>query len=515
MSLLSATASRIANLFGYIKAKEEDRVDYGNRENQYRVNRLLYSGDIYATRSGNGALEDVLSTFVGAQYTNVNKHRIFPFFLPFREIVDTYQNVMPGTWGEGVQVADEVDGKPVNPKLTPALAQVWKDSNLDTAKGTLIQWAANFGTVGLRITASEAQGNSPARAVIQPDHPSRLFNFEEDSRGNVVAVVLKYSQPVNFGTLVDPDWQNVDVVETFDKDEFSRTQNGKQTLEDGQRRNTLGFCPYVILRHRDNGTAYGDWAYKGSESVVHRINWRISRQDKSIDRNQFPRWFGAGAGDKPESVAMDDDRMTWVKLHPDSPNPLLQAIVPDLDQASTQAFWQAMRDMLRGRQPELNLNDMQLIANVSGDAMAQAKAATEKAILDVRPGYLHAVNRSLSMATSAGIAVGAFDIGTGTGPENADKAFRDGLENFAFQPMPALPLTPAEKEAKAKADVAERLAKFELAAAAGKAGVSKREQLRVYGYDSAMANRIIGEKALEDVEQAASTPNRAGGASAV
>ena len=46
---------------------------------------------------------------------------------------------------------------------------------------------------------------------------------------------------------------------------------------------------------------------------------------------------------------------TYVQTVAGTPPPILQAIVPDLDQAGAQAFWMELRDMLRGRQPELRL----------------------------------------------------------------------------------------------------------------------------------------------------------------
>lgn len=48
--------------------------------------------------------------------------------------------------------------------------------------------------------------------------------------------------------------------------------------------------------------------------------------------------------------------------------------------------------------------------------------------------------------------------------------------------------------------------RFDLATAAGQAGVSHREQLRIAGYDAAMADRIMGEIAIEDVEKQMTAP---------
>lgn len=496
-TLLTTYANRIARFFGYVRASEAETEKAETRLGFFAVNQALYDGTVYSPNAYGGFLENVLRAYVGNAFCDITKFPIFPHFMPFKEVVDCYQNVWPGVWGEQTKPADLYAGKPVNPKLLLALGEVARASNLNTEKTTLVRWAANFGTVGIRVTAQAAEGDKPARSVIGVDHPSRLFNFEEDSRGNVTAVVLKYNKTVNVGTLADPEWETVKVAEEITKDEFSRTHDGVEQLVNGERRNGLGFCPYVILRHKDNGTPYGDWAYKGSEAAVHRINWRISRQDKSIDRHQRPKWFGAAGGGKPETVPMGDESMTYVELKPDTPTPFLMPLVAQIDQEAAQAFWMTLRDELRGRQPELNLNDVKLLGNTSGEALAQILKPTEQAVLSVRPAYDHALIRSMQMAVSAGITVGAFDLGTGQTVEGADQAFRDGLENFEFAPRPAIPETPQQKITNATAAVAEKRAKLELAAAAKRAGVSEREAMRLAGYTDAEIEQMeeeIGEQ---------------------
>jgi hypothetical protein len=239
----------------------------------------------------------------------------------------------------------------------------------------------------------------------------------------------------------------------------------------------LGFCPYVILRHRDNGTPWGDWAYKGSEAPIHRINWRISRQDKSIDRHQFPRWFAAAGGKKPGSQPMGEDDLTYVELAKDTPPPFLQAIVPQIDNAAAQDFWTELRDMLRGAQPELNLNDIRLLSNVSAEAMAQAKQATENALRSVLPNYQHALIRAMQMALSAGFVSGAWDIGN----SNPDEAYKSGAEGFDLASYPVLPPTVYDRVQQATADTAAESARLKNARLA-QGIVSQDEQLRIAGY---------------------------------
>jgi hypothetical protein len=505
MAIVSNIIDRVASYLGYVRAASGDVVRYEVRDSLYQINEMLYTGSIYQTNHNGGALERVLTTYFGDAYCNVNKYRIKPFLMPFKEIVETYQHVLPGTWGDGVSIADKVNGKPIADAIREPLAKLWASSNLDTEKSKIIRWAANFGTVGLRVTSNAANGLKPARVAINADHPSRLFNFEEDAEGNVTAVCLKYTLPINYGTLAEPSWEMVEVVETIDKAEFSRTYNAKEQLDDAQRANTLGFCPYVVLRHKDNGTPYGDWAYRGSEETVHALNWRITRQDKSIDRHQFPKWFGAAGGAAPiTDVDMGDEAMTYVQTMPGTPPPILQAIVPQVNQTAAQAFWTELRDMLRGRQPELNLNDVKLLGNTSGEALAQILKPTEKVIGDARPAYWHAFTRAMQMGLSAGVQVNAWDLGTGS---DADAAYRTGVEDFTFAPVPLLPATAQQLLVQAQASTAEAKAKLQNAQAGAAIGLPRNELWRIAGYSDQDIPKLTGE-----VRDQSTLPAEVGGA---
>jgi hypothetical protein len=497
MSILTATTDRIAAWLGYVKAKPEDVVRFESREGIYAYNQLAYDGTLYRPQNSGGMLEGILKTSIGSDFCDVNKNRIQPFFLPVQEIVEAYQYVLPGVFGDGVTIADAFDGKPIDPRLKDPIGRIWRASNLDTEKAKILRWGPNFGTVGLRVVARQKAGDRPARVSIVADHPSHLFNFEEDDEGNIVAVCLKYTKTINNtddgGTLADPVWQTVEVVEEITRDDFSLTFDGVQQLEDDARRNTLGFAPYVVQRHKDNGTPYGDHAYKGSEDTMHRINWRLSRQDKSIDRHQFPKWFAAAGGASPTTdVRMGEDDMTYVQTMEGTPPPILQAIVAQVDQKSAMDFVGRLYAMLRKRQPELALNDSELLANTSGEALEQALEPVKKKIADARPGYVHGFTRALQMAVSAGKTVGAWPIG-------GDEDYRAGRLNFAFGPMPLLPLTTAQRQQQAAADAAPDAARLDLATKAKALGLPQKEQWRKAGYTETQIAALLQERSDQPV----------------
>lgn len=493
--VFSTLLDSVAGRFGFIRAKPEEIVDWQQRGQLYAVNELLYDNRVYLTRRNGGALEDVLATYLGRSGCNPAQYPIVGHFSPYKEIVDVYQNCIPGAWGEDVKIADEVNGKKVNAPLVPALEEVWRASNFDTEKQKLMRWAANYGTVGIRIVATTTDDDKQ-RVSLRIDHPKRLLTFEEDSEGNVTAVSLKWNDRVNRGTLEEPQFEDVEVLEVFTKDEFSQKRDGDQVIPEMGRRNNLGFCPYVILRHKDNGTPYGDWAYKGIEGRVHSINYRLTRQDRAVDRNDFPKWFGGGAGDAPESVDLGDgETMQYVKLDPESPNPFLMPIVANLQTDKVLLFTLALRDMVRESNPELNLHDMKLISGVSGETLQQVKVPVEDKVKQARALYLHSVKRGLQMGVSAGIEIGLFtDIGASTG----DEAFNAGLEDFDFEPMPLLPITPSVKLILAQAQQAEQNEKLKTASLAQSAGFDEQGALE-HVVPTAKAKEILNRKRKNDV----------------
>lgn len=493
--IIGRIIDRLALFAGYVRATEWQK-DPASRESLYTINQLMYDGAVYYSRQNGGCLEDILRDYCNV--TTTAKGRIIPHFLPVKEIVDFYGFVMPGTWGEEIRpVLQDKTTDPVDDKFLATLTTIWRDSNLNSEKSRITKLASLFGTVGLRVPriAGASEDGSGDKVIIQPDEPSRIFNPEEDAAGNCVSVVLKYKIPVNRGTSVDPEWEDAEVVEIINKDEFSRKINGKEQVPKDDRRNTFGFCPYVLLRHEDNGTIWGDYAFKGSESQIHNINWRITRQGTSIDRTQFSNWFFTAGGPKPVEIDLGDgQKAQYTQTAQGTPPPSAEAIVPKIDQASATNYVLELMAMMRSRQPELIFNDVKLLSGLSGESIAQILTPAKKAILDVRPNYDHAFIRALQMATSIRADLGLSDMGS-----NGDELYKSGKLAFAFAKRDPLPQTDYQRQAQAAADNAPRAAKFANAKALQGIGGDDRSLLEEAGYTEEQIDKMLGAKASDDV----------------
>jgi hypothetical protein len=501
IGILQRPFDRLLGYLGYVRSDTTGLATAATeRQFVYTFNDALYDNSVYEPRLR--YLSGILVNYCGVPG---GVGRIVGHFNPVKEIVEAYQNVLPGVWGKDIRPVKVDDASDLDPSLLAALTAVWQDSNLESDKARIIRLAALHGTIGLRVSRLP----NTDRVAVQYDHPARIFNVEEDESGNVVAIVLKYKEPFNRGTRLEPDYEEVEVVEEITRDGFSRTVNGEEKIPDDDRRNTFGFCPYVILRHKDNGTIFGDWAFKGSEPMIHDINWRITQQGRSINRHQFPKWFFTAGGNKPEEIDMgNEEKALYVQTSPDTPPPSAEAIVPMLDQASAMSFTADLRDMMRGRQPELNINDIKLLAGLSGEAYQQASKPAESAILDVRPRYDHAFVRAMQMAVSMRIDLGlstvtgkATPTGAGATVEpnsTGDAAFHAGLLDFKFADRPALPPTSFQKVQEAQAATAEQSAKFSVAKSATGI-VDQQEQLKIAGYSPKDIAAILERKRASGV----------------
>jgi hypothetical protein len=157
------------------------------------------------------------------------------------------------------------------------------------------------------------------------------------------------------------------------------------------------------------------------------------------------------------------------------------------------AYDMALRDMLRGRQPELTVNDVKLLSGLSGESIAQVLKPAASAVEKARPNYHHGIIRILQMAVSVRIDAGLSSV---AGATSGDEAYRRDLLAFAFAPTPSLPPTIFDQLRLAQVDEAPRQSKLTTAKLA-QGITSSIEQIKLAGYSQADAERIDREKSQQ------------------
>lgn len=473
------------------------------RSDRYAFNTAMLLNLAYEGQAAGGFRETILQETFGI--TDTDGTLLRGMVNPVRAIVDAYQNVFRGTFGKEIKVAEEVDGQPVNPELLRPdgpVRNLWRWSNLDTAKGVMQEWAANLGTVGIRVRAQSNDDPAKRRVFLQFDHPGKIVDFDEDERGNVVEIRLEYQA---IAGELGSKRRDVKVVEVLGKDRFYKEVNGQNVLEPDQRVNALGVCPYVLLRHRDTGGEFGRWAYEGSESIVHGINWIASNQSESIVEHVWPTWFATAGGPRPDTFKYGRQEVAYVSTKPDSPPPSMEPLVAPLNQADARMMWVELVNHLQARQPEMVLTNIPALSGQSGETIAQLKSGAAERIEQAKANYEHALTRALQIGLSEGVRMGLWDLGTGKGTaEAAERAYGEGREDFAFNDRPALPQSVFDKQQQVKLNDAEAVSKFNLAKAA-QPFVDDLEALRLAGYSDAEANAIAKRKNQQRDAEAART----------
>lgn len=473
----------------------------------YDLRDMLYAGSIYRLTADGGALRDVLRSLGRpCRSQDEAKYPIRGYYNPVPAIVEFYSNAFGGQLGRDLKVADEVNGRKVRPAMADAVRQVWRWSNLDNRLREYTSLGANQGTVGIRVVVRP--GPEP-RVYLDFDDPRFIRNAVLDHRGNVETVYLEYSTPV-----FDVDGRETGtepVEEVISKFGFSLKVGGKETLSAEQQRNDLGVAPYVLVRHLTTpGEVFGRHAYFGTEPAIHGINFGLSQLDESVVAHVWPYLFATAPAKKPEKFTTNRYTLIYSQTREGMPPPTFDAMVPELDFAGTLEHLKGLMDRVRDKQPQVVLNELSLLSNISGETLAQVKSAARAESRRARTVYEDGAIRAVQIAVSLGIfnRVPGFELGTGAGTkEAADRAFGggDGPEAFAFADRPELPPTVYEKIQQAKADVSDRVEKFALASAAKKVGVSGREVWRLADYTEdqieAMEEEIAEQDELPDEEE--------------
>jgi hypothetical protein len=489
-----------------------------NAPTEYELRDLMLSGDIYRPTSavagvtaGGGGLKWVLRGLnrpCNAQ--DEGKWAIPGYYNPVPQIVGFYANTLYGHWGTELRPVDPDRKEDIPTALADPLARLWRWSRLDSRKDELTALAANQGTVGIRVVTDAGMDGVTPRIYLDFDDPRFITRVIQDGRGNVLAAILHYTEVFydERGNRADRQIQEVISKWGFSKQVGTYNDNrifagGEELLTPKQQENPLGVCPYVLLRHsRRNGQVFGTHAYSGTERAIWGIDLGLSQLDESVIDHLWPTWFMTGAGPKPEPKKTGKYRLIYVKTERDVPPPSAEAMVPTINIADTIAQIQQNDAFVRERNPAMILSSLKLLSGISGETLQQVLKPAESECQRARAEYETALIAALQIGLSLGVVKGMWDLGTGTGSQQAaDAAYDDGQgpEAFVFADRPAIPPTVSQQVAQAAADEAKKQAKLKTAQMASVAGFDQQSVLEHAGKTPAEAKEIKRRKAQEDV----------------
>jgi hypothetical protein len=489
----TSASAAIGTVFG---ASSHDRLA------QYRLREMLYDNEEWLPTSRGGQLENILQGELGKSPDACRGVQVPGYIFPFARIVDAHQRLIPGVWGDGVKIAPTFRGRPVHPKLLDAtvdpVGTTWKNSHLNTEKSSLLYMGPNYGTVGLRAVYEPADRPEDRRVSVHLIHPGTIAAYRRNLRGNVTYIRLESVEE-------DPDGSTHRIVEVMTEESFSRTRDGIEKLTPAQRRNPFPWVPVVVILHKSKtpGQLFGDHCYRGLERPVMGVNWSLANLLRSADQYAFAQVFMAAEGDAPVRVVLGNNVVLYNKLSKDGPRPEVQLLVPDIDFAGALSVIQEVRQEMRNSYPLMAMTEMKDLANQSGESKRQSMLAAKAILENVRPNYIDPVVQVMGMCHAYGIlnSIPAYDVGTGLGTvDAADRAHGGGTGPAAFDLL--LDDVIAETPDDAIVNTTSRYAEIEKKIAIAGDVMGERERLRLVGYDAPMIDRLLGERALDDVQKA-------------
>jgi len=447
-------------------AGNQSRPAYQDRAAVYDMNQQYYDNAIYE-RGSEGGLREQINATLG----NASAADLAGLYNPVAEVVGLYQHVFGGLFRRSTDDAAEdaptdIRAQSDNAALLPALDAIWATSNMDLAKQQIARLAPMHGTVGLRIVAQDSPDPARRRVYLKPEHPRVIRDVELDPRGHVTGAELEYDILYGLGDAQE----RVTIREVLSKED-TRTyrvhQNGLIPYDLMLREdngpgaiyvNTLGVVPYVLLPHEDAGDAFGLNAFYRARSSLDRLNALLTHLNTQIHDHVKVDWFISASGPAPTRIALTGRNVIYTDTSRGQTAPNVQALVADLNIADAISQCRLLIELIEDRLPELKALGGRYLSGQSGETIAQLRAPAEQRLGLARANYEAALVRATQIAVSWGVLLGMWNVGTGQGtPEAAERAYRDGFEEFRFNRRPLFPPVARQDTSQASADFANRV----------------------------------------------------------
>jgi hypothetical protein len=434
----------------------------------YYLWNSYYNSTVYFPAADGGQREYINSALGRPQATVLDS-----LYNPVYKAVSLYKHVL-----RDIEVVTD------NDNLYVAISNIWEWSNFKLTKEVLCTLTALYGNCGIRIVAENSDQEKDKKVYLKIEHPSNIRDLELDSRGNVKQILLEYTETEG----IDEDAEEKTYREYMSQEEFIIWDvSSGNAVEIERYDNLLGFVPYVLVTHENTGNKWGLNCFYRNISLLNRINELASHINEQISKHIRATWIIAASGKPPQEIDLSGQKTIYVNTSSNiaggNTDFSIEPMVAPLNLGDAILQLQGLVAQLEDNMPELKAVSGKYLSGQSGETVLQLRKPAEDLVAVARNNYEDALIRANKMAVSWGIALGLFNIGTGTGSvDAAQRAFAEDYENHSFNERDILPRTIEEKLAYASA-----VGDF----------VSDRERLRLCGYTDERIELIEQEKMLE------------------
>lgn len=314
--------------------------------------------------------------------------------------------------------------------LRPAIARLFRDSNMQTAKSIWTRYGAIMGDAPLKVIDDPIKG----KVTLLPIDPRKLADYQTDQYGNVKAYTLCEWRD-------DPEDENKVVVYTetaergIGEEVIYRTYKGDGSLRqpygwDGNPPEwtvPYGFIPMVIVQHINVGLGAGWSELHADWRKIHELDDQASLLDDFVRQNIKAPHFVAGAKAPKSEVKYGSSRGPGIEgpveaysrevagssqterdqmdfLWSSNPQARPFPLVSSMSIGDARANIELLIKQLESDFPELGFDRLRTSGEMSGEAFRVARRPVEAKMLQRRASYDYPLTRAIQM----GIAIGGY-----------------------------------------------------------------------------------------------------------
>jgi hypothetical protein len=315
--------------------------------------------------------------------------------------------------GDGLSIPSALPIETENEGLRPAIAQVWKWSNMQRLKGILSLRTSIMGDGVMVLNDDPERG----RVSISWVNPMFLKDVTLDSSGNVRGYTIEYHRPhpsqknrnVKYTEIAKREGELV-VYQTL-LDDYPFAWDG----ESAEWAVEYGFVPMVVFQHNNVGLKWGWSELQPGMAKFREVDDIASKTSDYIRKVVDAPMLYAGVKDPKESdKGVKVGRAKGSAGSPDAEREAIPAIytsnenakaIPMIAQMSIADACGHLENMLGGLErdyPELATDLHNVDGEISGRALRINRSPAEEKVFDRRVDYDDALVRIQAMAVSIG-----------------------------------------------------------------------------------------------------------------
>lgn len=323
------------------------------------------------------------------------------------------------TWGGALDPeAEDTGALPIitdNPKLRPAIADIWVWSNLGIAKDICTLQGAVMGDAIIKII--DAIENE--KVYLELIHPGTIADLQKDRFGNIKGYTIEETRlhpvskrPVTYKETAERGAGQEVIYKTY-LNNSPYEWNG----ETAEWMEPYGFIPMVHVQHNNVGQGWGWSEFHPARSKMHETDDLASMLSDQIRKSINPKWLFTGAKAStatartstiPTTTRPEPGREEQDALYAADPQAQAIPLVAPLNIEGTVLHITEILKELERDYPELKFDALRASGEISGQALRVARQPTETKVAQRRANYDNALVRAQQMAVAIGGMRGYF-----------------------------------------------------------------------------------------------------------